>query len=337
MATSRLDELPAELKLIILRSSPSLQCLHNLIRASSSFSRLYFRATQGVLSDVLCNLLGKEGLSDALAALYAERLGNCDVDRAMMKDFLTRWSEGWAHDYTQTGLPLDVSVWMSRLLESIEHLVAAFTAETLDRLKTLTSHLQTGSLKPESNDYRLQNELLGPPSTAETARLHRAFLLLHTYARLFFGNLSSEEQSYANPLSEVYQDLRAVFLRRFVALGVEELACVYDCCRQALARKFVQVEDCFMQSKLAERSYKIDHNQSLQAWRNPPAYQVDHRTPAQINKIPLLASEDDLSETPNCFQGRNWIFSRYASTKSLSINREPHLQWHSYHLIYTQF
>lgn len=72
MAKSKLDELPVELKELILRSSSSITRLQNISQSSPTFFHVYFCAEQTILSETLCNILGHEGLFDAQAALLAK-------------------------------------------------------------------------------------------------------------------------------------------------------------------------------------------------------------------------------------------------------------------------
>ena len=315
MAASRLDELPAELKELILRNSPSATCLHNLTRASPSFFRVYIRTKQGILSEVLCNILGEEGLLDAQATLFAEELADRGRGLGMINNFLYQWQYGWDCNYTTTGLPLDTSIRISRLLRSIDYLVDAFTAETLDCLKTLASHLQIRPSIPGTTEHGLQDELSASLVGAETARLHRAFLLLHTYTRLFFGNLRPEDRNYVyNPPYMAYREWRASFLNRFVAWEVEELASVYDFCRRVLTEKFDQLEDCFLEKSLASGRYESGRGNELKVTDGSVACHDEPENFISCDEASTECSEDDVLETPNCFRGRDWIFSHYAST-----------------------
>jgi hypothetical protein len=66
---ARIEQLPVELQVIILKNLTETPALYNLIRSSREYYQAYIGHEQPILFAVLCNEMGREALDDAFTTI----------------------------------------------------------------------------------------------------------------------------------------------------------------------------------------------------------------------------------------------------------------------------
>lgn len=151
---SQLEVLPAELKLQVLYSLPSVSSLNALTHSSPHFFNLYHDKEQvQILAQVLENELGREVLKDAWYVIRAarhiklrgvDRFGN-ELEYKSQKILLELLKSGKELDRSKLGITLDDMVWFSKKLPALQEVSIAFFENTIG------NHPITGESIPSSS------------------------------------------------------------------------------------------------------------------------------------------------------------------------------------------
>lgn len=210
---NKLEALPEELKVIILKDIPTIPTLRDLVFSSPSFHRAYISNRQAVLISVLSKDIPSEVLRDTLYLLKIRAAQ--DRTATSFPGFL---NSVWESKYTGKE-QLDLSmVWptlsINDLLEIVHFhtLVHALTRKFC--LASLKSHPDVSTGTSPDFGFNL--------SEAEKIRSHRSIYRLEILCVLSRGR--SENDMVENYLTEMLK----LFLFMFEYHEVEEIACIHD-------------------------------------------------------------------------------------------------------------
>ena len=208
-----LEDLPSEIKVMILCQIPQLSSLSSIVHASPTFHQAYRGAREEVLHTLVIRTLQKHdiGLLDPWTAIHAPPLGYHvppgDVNNG--EEFLERYAQGRIDNGRRRLAPMD-SLAILSLQRKLTFLIAKYCLD-----KTSTNPLTPSSA----------NDAL-PPSQSELHRLHRAFWRYEVYSK-FFGPRKHEYG--ASPAYSTYGEVEIAdsFFRLFPIHEVEEMACLH--------------------------------------------------------------------------------------------------------------
>lgn len=210
-----LDGLPAELKALILHSTPNIAALQTLVQSSPLYHRVYLDERKVILSAVLLRDIGPQVLPDALAVHKASQIGfdGSGLRKDSVKSFISQYKAERDSSLPATYDSLDIET-----LESLSRLQSVVTKITSDFCKaTLSVHPVTGE--------RIQPH--GDLSTNEKRRIYRALYRFELFRALF-----TEPLDIQIPLEFRWcfdsMDQNLLFLSIFKVWEIEEVACVRD-------------------------------------------------------------------------------------------------------------
>lgn len=213
-----LEDLPSEIKVMILCHIPKLASLSSIVHASPAYHQAYLGAREEVLHAITVRTLQKHdiGLLDPWTAVNAPQLSYDIPHRVeIIHEYLERYAQG----------QMDAS---RRRLTSIDSL----TILSLQRKFTILITKYYLGIFARNPFQGLTDNDAPPPSNSELHRLHRALWRYEIYSKLF-GPIKQaprrELSMYGDVLpgstfSEV--EIAHHFFRLFPIHEVEELACL---------------------------------------------------------------------------------------------------------------
>ena len=209
-ATS-LEDLPIEIKVMILSHTPHLSCLSNLVHASPAYHQAYRGAREEVLHAITVRTLQEHdvGLLDPWTAVHTLQPGHhvpCRFE--IIKESLEKYARG-CMDGSRPRLTLEDSLAILSLHKKFSVLIFKYCEDKLSR-NPLTRTSDTDPI---------------PPSQLELHRLYRAFWRYEIYSK-FFGPLG---MGGIVPNSNTFgeEEIASNFLGLFPIYEVEELACLH--------------------------------------------------------------------------------------------------------------
>ena len=208
-ATS-LEDLPVEIKIIILSHTPDLSSLSNILHASPSYYRAYCGAREEVLHAMTIHTLQEHqiGLLDPWTAVHGLQPAydtSCRVE--IVKERLNKYAQG-SMDGSRRRLAPEDSLAIMSLHEKFSVLISNYCKNKFSR------NPLSGSLDDDPV----------PPSQLELHRLYKALWRFKIYSN-FFGPLSMHDIAPPDPtISE--DEIACKFFGLFPMYEVEELACL---------------------------------------------------------------------------------------------------------------
>ena len=209
-----LEDLPSEIKVMILCQIPQLSSISSIVRASPTFYQSYCRAREEILHTLAVRALQENdiGLLDPWTAIHAPPLGYQVVpgDVNHGDEFLERYAQGRIDDSRRRLAPTD-SLAILSLHRKLKILIAKYCEDKIS----------TNPLTASSANSAL------PPSQCELHRLHRAFWRYEIYSK-FFGPRKHEcgtPPAACSTYGEV--EIADSFFHLFPIHEVEELACLH--------------------------------------------------------------------------------------------------------------
>lgn len=260
---SQLEAFPAELKLQVLRSLPSVSSLNALTHSSPHFFNAYHSKEQAqILAQVLENELGREVLKDAWYVIRAARhiklravaRFNDELDDKSQKTLLELLRSGKDLDRSELGITLDDMIWFSKKLPALQEISIAFFENTIG------NHPITGERIPSSSPSAKF------PSTRELSRIQRAVLRIEAFTYMFsLEDEYSLRSKYEHPedlngpfMEQGYnrihrhdwarrqcslclsEEQQVLFLNRYEEWEIEEMICVRDWYRREYGALYKQ-------------------------------------------------------------------------------------------------
>ena len=208
-----LEDLPSEIKIMILCQIPQLSSLSSIVHASPTFYQSYCGAREQVLHTLAVRTLQENdiGLLDPWTAIHAPPLGDQVVpdDVNHGNEFLERYAQGRIDNSRRRLAPID-SLAILSLHRKLKVLIAKYCKDKISA-NPLTASFPNGGF---------------PPSPNELHRLHRAFWRYEIYSK-FFG--PRKHGCFVPSSYSKYGEVEIVdsFFRLFPIHEVEELACLY--------------------------------------------------------------------------------------------------------------
>jgi len=215
---------PAEIKILILCSTPDYESMKSLAHVSSSYHQAYLKAQEDVLHHVTTNTLHEVGLDllDPWSVLHAPRPGITVSNRLEIIDaFLETYGQGRMTDNLR--LSIEDSLNILRF-----HVKFRFIIDSFCRLNLSRNPLYMSEGQELGADY--QRSLLPQPSYTELRRLNRAFWRWELYSKLFVANIDPSndaipDQQAAEAVSE---NIARKYLGLFPIHEVEEIASLHS-------------------------------------------------------------------------------------------------------------
>ncbi len=207
-----LEDLPCEIKVMILCQLPKLSSLSSIVHASPAYHQAYLGAREAILHTITVRTLQKNdiGILDPWTAIHASQPGE-----HIINEYLDRYAQGRIDGSRRLLAPMD-SLAILSLQGKFTFLIAKFCKDRLSK------NPFTGSLDDDPP----------PLSQSELHRLYRAFWRYELYSS-FFG--PSEQASPrgirmhgVGPWYPTFSenDITDAFFRLFPIHEVEELACL---------------------------------------------------------------------------------------------------------------
>ncbi|KAF7889772.1 uncharacterized protein EAF02_002187 [Botrytis sinoallii] len=205
---AKLDDLPQELKELILCSAPDITTLNCLAHSSPLFYNAYRRRREEIFATVIATELTPAILHEArcvVRASFVERGSSWLID---VEQLLGEYDKGRNNTFSLDITPTEL-IYISKFLPALRDVSMAFFRSTLSH------HPLTGD---KMN--------LPLPTQAEMCRVQRSILRMETFSILF-----SEREcrpSYRPSWSSPLEALNNLFFSRFELWEVEEIKCMRD-------------------------------------------------------------------------------------------------------------
>lgn len=237
------EDLPSEIKVIILCHLPDVSSLSSIVHASPTYHQAYVGAREEILHAMTTLTLQKSsiGLLDPWTAIHAPQLGYAVPHRIeIITECLERYTQGRMDDTRRRLAPED-----SLAILSLQN---KFTILIAEYCKAIFSK---NPLTESSDDDSL------PPSQFELHRLYRALWRYEVYSKLFGPSKEHTLREISMPgiehpnstFSEV--EIAHSFFGLFPIHEVEELACL-----QKFARNYYSHIDSWDGDRLVARGPK---------------------------------------------------------------------------------
>jgi len=243
-SSASIDGLPAELKKLILQSSPDIISMKMLARLSPSYSTIYLNERKAILPEVLLRDIGTDVLPDALAVHKAFQIGfDGSVGRKDgVKLFLSEYKAE-----------------RSSLSQAMYDSLDTQTLESLSHLQSVVAKIASDFCKTTLSTHPVTGEMIQPHeglSRNEKRRIYRALYRFEMFIALFTVPRGAEVplgcDYYFDAINQSF-----LFLHIFQIWEVEELACVRD----YLIRRYTEIiQEC--SSELLQIRPKKDLNDS---------------------------------------------------------------------------
>jgi hypothetical protein len=214
---SVLDELPVELKVLLLKFMPDTLTLYALIRSSSSYHNAYLSDREHILRSVLQREMSPEILVEALATRKASRIARDQNWHSNLQSFLK--------DYKADRTLVSDSNTIQR-----DDILAVATLHSVIHAVTSKYCKFSLSVHPVTNQPTQAYE---PPSENEAHRIHRALYRFETFCALFADE--DVRPSY-RPRGFNSRNMARMFLLMFEPWEGEEIACVFHCLFRCYSR-----------------------------------------------------------------------------------------------------
>ena len=208
-----LENLPAEIQVLILCQISQLSSLSSIVHASPAFHQSYCGARAKILHTLAIRTLRENGIGllDPWTAIHAPpiRYNLLPGDHENGCEFLERYAQGRIDNSRRYLTPTD-SLAILSLQRKFRLLIAMYCEDKTSR-NPLTELTALNAL---------------PPSQSELHRLHRAFWRYEIYSK-FFGPRRHEHCD--PPAYSTYDEVEIAdnFFRLFPIHEVEELACLH--------------------------------------------------------------------------------------------------------------
>ncbi|MCJ1244087.1 hypothetical protein MMC30_001285 [Trapelia coarctata] len=197
-----MEQLPAELRIEVLRSIDDFSTLYSFIRVSKSLYSVFSAAKSSILSSVLERSIPIDILTDALA-VHSSSLLPVHDDK-LTKDFVaSRWLGNSSPTY-----PPSQSAGFG-CLAHFQHIIDWFTNDICKTFARNEPSLGVGSF---------------PVSFEERVRISRAFYRIEIYCNLFKDTRVADDMTVYYTTDDQFE----LFLSHIPPWEVEEVACVHE-------------------------------------------------------------------------------------------------------------
>ncbi|KAF7952215.1 uncharacterized protein EAE97_001712 [Botrytis byssoidea] len=205
---AKLDDLPQELKELILCAAPDIATLECLAHSSPLFHGAYVNRREDIFLTVLSTEIPPDILHEARFVARATSIERGSTWFNDVKQLLADYDKG-IDDSFPLNITLTETIYISRFLPALRDVSMAFFRSTL-------SH------------HPLTRDKMNPPlpTQAEMCRVQRSILRMETFSILF-----SEREcrpSYRPSWSSPLEALNNLFFSRFELWEVEEIKCMRD-------------------------------------------------------------------------------------------------------------
>ncbi|KAI9641993.1 hypothetical protein NHQ30_009863 [Ciborinia camelliae] len=205
---ARLDNLPVELRELILFSAPDVATLKCLAHSSPFFHSAYYGRRKHILATVIATEITPAILHEARYVARASVIERGPSWLSDVEELLGEYDKGMGELFPFDITPAEL-IYVSRFLPALHHISLAFFHSTLSH------HPLSG-----------EEIHLPLPTRAEMCRIQRSIIRMELFSILF--SESKDRPSYRPSWESPREELGKLFFSRFELWEVEEIICMKD-------------------------------------------------------------------------------------------------------------